>query len=77
MEGLLKHMGVETYNADEWRLFIDSSKSSLKCVILHNGNKYASVPIGHSVNVKEKYEEIKLVLEVIQNKVHLCGFENG
>ena len=70
VEGLLKHMGVETYNVDEWRLFIDSSKRSFKCVILHNGNKYASVPIGHSVNMKEKYEEIKLVRELIQYKAH-------
>ena len=46
--GLLLHMGVEKYCADDWRLFIDSSKKSLKCVLLHNGNKYASIPIGHS-----------------------------
>ena len=26
-------------NPDQWRLFIDSSKVSLKVVLLHNGNK--------------------------------------
>jgi hypothetical protein len=29
----------------EWRLFIDSSKVSLKAVLLHNGNKFPSVPL--------------------------------
>jgi hypothetical protein len=33
------------HNTSEWRLFIDPSKVSLKAVLLHNGNKYLSVPI--------------------------------
>ncbi|KAI6651281.1 hypothetical protein LOD99_5429 [Oopsacas minuta] len=36
------------YVPNDWRLFIDSSKQSLKCVLLHNGNKFSSIPIGHS-----------------------------
>jgi hypothetical protein len=40
-------------NAPEWRLFIDSSKVTLKAVLLHNGNKYPSVPLAHVVNMKE------------------------
>jgi len=28
------------YNPDQWRLFIDSSKVSLKAVLLHNGNRF-------------------------------------
>ena len=36
-------------NPDEWRLFIDSSKASLKVVLLHNGNKFPSVPSSHTV----------------------------
>ncbi|GFY22855.1 uncharacterized protein TNCV_2181161 [Trichonephila clavipes] len=36
------------YEPEEWRLFMDSSKRSLKAVLLHNGNRYASVPVGHS-----------------------------
>ena len=31
------------YNPSEWRLFIDSSKSSLKAVLLHNGNIFGSM----------------------------------
>ena len=68
--GLLTHMGVPEYDPDDWRLFIDSSKRSLKCVLLHNGNQYASVPIGHSVHMKEKYEEIKTVLKLIKYDAH-------
>jgi hypothetical protein len=50
---LLKEIGISEYNPSEWRLFIDSSKHSLKCVLLNNGNKYGSIPIGHSTTVKE------------------------
>jgi hypothetical protein len=41
------------HNTPEWRLFIDSSKVGLKAVLLHNGNKYPSVPLAHAVNMKE------------------------
>ena len=68
--GLLTHMGVKNYVPDVWRLFIDSSKRSLKCLLLHNGNKYGSVPIGHSIHMKEKYEEIKTVLHSIKYHEH-------
>ena len=33
-----------THDPDEWRLFIDSSKTGLKAVLLHNGNVYSSWP---------------------------------
>lgn len=55
-------MGLKEYKP-EWRLFIDSCKRSLKCVLLHNGNKFASIPIAHSTKLKEEYENAKLVLE--------------
>ena len=44
--GLLRQLGVQQYDPQDWRLFIDSSKRSLKCVLLHNGNLYGSVPLG-------------------------------
>ncbi len=61
--GLLCQLGVQLYDPQEWRLFIDSSKRSLKCVLLHNGNLYGSVPLAHSTTLKEKYDEIKFVLK--------------
>ena len=67
---LLLNLGVREYAPENWRLFIDSSKRSLKCVLLHNGNLYGSIPIAHSTTLKEKYEEIKFVLEKICYEDH-------
>ena len=58
-------MGLAEYNPQEWRLFIDSSVRSLKCVLLLNGNKYASIPIGHSISMREEYDSIKQILEKV------------
>ena len=33
IEGLLQEVGIPDYNSTVWRLFIDSSKRSLKCVV--------------------------------------------
>jgi len=67
---LLRHLGVTQYKPEDWRLFIDSSKRSLKCVLLHNGNQFASVPLAHSTKLKEKYEAVKYVLEIIRYDQH-------
>ena len=80
VEGLLLAMGLSAYRSNDWRLFIDSLKRSLKCVLLHNGNQYGSIPIGHSVTLKESYENIKVVLErlkYLSPVVDMCGFKNG
>jgi len=50
------------YNPDQWRLFIDLSKVSLKVVLLHNRNKFPSVPLAHAANMKESYESMELLL---------------
>lgn len=60
--GLMNDLKKNVYKAEEWRLFIDSSKRSLKAVLLHNFNKYAPIPIAHSVTLKEKYKNIEIVL---------------
>ena len=48
-----------SHNPSEWRLFIDSSKRSLESVLLHNGNKYPSILIAHSVHLKKSIETVK------------------
>ena len=53
------------YNRDQWCLFIDSSKVSLK-LVLHNGNGFPSVPLTHAANMKEIYESAELLLGKIQ-----------
>ena len=55
IQGLFSEMGFPEYNTGEWRLLIESSKRSLKCVLFHNGNKFACVSIEHSVIVKKHY----------------------
>jgi hypothetical protein len=67
---LLKMIGLSEYNPCEWRLFIDSSKRSLKCVLLNTGNKYGSISIGCSTRMKEEYKAISLVLEKINYQEH-------
>lgn len=51
-------MEVAQYSSDDRRLFIDSSKASLKVLLLFNGNKYIPLPIGHSTKMKEEYDSI-------------------
>ena len=46
-----KKLGVPHYEPQDWRLFIDSCKISLKCVLLHNGYQLASVPLAHSTSL--------------------------
>ena len=62
---LLHKLAVPQYEPKDWRLFIDSSKQLPKCVQLHNGNQFASVPLAHLTTLKEKYEVVKYVLEKI------------
>ena len=68
--GLLLKMKIPNYRPEDWRLFIDSSKRSLKCVLLHNGNRFASTPIAHSTKLKEEYDNIKTVLQRICYEKH-------
>ena len=70
IEGLLLKMGVSRYRAQKWRLFIDNSKRNSKCVLLHNSNRYVSLPIGHSTKLKEDYNNIKTVLQKLGYDSH-------
>ncbi|KAL6469172.1 hypothetical protein MHYP_G00226960 [Metynnis hypsauchen] len=63
--GLFEAIGI-TCNPNEWRLFIDSSCKSLKAVLLHNGNKYPSLPVAHSVHLKEEYTSVKMLLGALK-----------
>ncbi|GBP54408.1 hypothetical protein EVAR_29484_1 [Eumeta japonica] len=44
VKGLFEAIGIPCISS-EWRLFIDSSTRSLKAVLLHNGNKFPSLPL--------------------------------
>ena len=60
---------MQTLNINQnplgWRLFTDSSKLSLKAVLLHSGNTLPSIPVGHSMHNKESYENMKILMDAI------------
>ena len=66
----LLDLGLSEYKPEDWRLFIDSSMRSLRCVLLHNENKFGSIPIGHSVTLKEKHENTKLLWNILKYQEH-------
>ena len=73
--GIMQEFGY-SHRSKEWRLFIDSSKLSLKAVMLHNGNVLPSIPIGYAAHMKETYENMKQLLQCInyeQYSWQLCG----
>ncbi|GBN02286.1 hypothetical protein AVEN_263056-1 [Araneus ventricosus] len=64
------------YDPSEWRLFIDSSKTRLEEVLLHNGNSFASLPLGHSLQMEENYNDLPMILEKINYQEYrwmVCG----
>lgn len=69
IRGLFEEFG-EPYNPNDWRLFIDSSKLSLKAVLLHQGNTKPSIPLAHAVGLKESYESMSKLLYLINYEDH-------
>lgn len=75
VNGLMVHLGHE-HKVNEWRLFIDSSKSSLKAVLLHNGNLFSSIPVAYSALLKETYDNMAILLMKINYHDYnwrICG----
>ncbi|GBL65862.1 hypothetical protein AVEN_6514-1, partial [Araneus ventricosus] len=69
VQGLMKCFDRE-YDPSVWRLFIDSSKASLKAHLLQNGNSFASLHFGHSVHLDENYNDLSMILEKINYQEH-------
>ena len=59
-------MGINHKSGD----LLQNEKRGLKCVLLHNSNMYAPIPIGYSTALKEKYDAIKTVLQHIKHEHH-------
>ena len=66
---LMKVVGHK-HITSEWRLFIDSNKTSLKGVLLHNGNEFPSIPVAYASYLKECYEIMKMLLLKINYNAH-------
>jgi len=66
---LMKTLNISE-TAGSWRLFIDSSRASLKAVLLHKGNILPSIPIGYSRDLGETYENLQLLLQHVSYPSH-------
>jgi len=49
------------HTSEQRRLSIDSSKVSVKAVLLRNVNKFPSVPLVHAVHMTETYEDLQIL----------------
>ena len=58
------------YKPEQWRIFIDGSKHSLKAVLFHNANALPSIPIEYFCTMKESYENMNLMLNEINYSHH-------
>jgi len=65
VDGLFKALNI-SHCSDEWRLFIDSPKVSLKAVLLHNGIVLLSIPVAHAFGIKESDDSMKQLLQYIK-----------
>lgn len=65
IEEVLKYLKLPL-DSSAWRLFIDSSKYSLKAVLLHNGNQHPSIPVAYSTKKEETYANISNLLNKIE-----------
>ena len=63
-DGLMQTLSIN-HNPLDWRLFIDSSKLSLRAVLVHNGNTQPSILVRHSSHNNESFENMKILLEAI------------
>ena len=72
MDDLFKELNM-SHCSDEWRLFIDSSKVSLKAVLLHNGNLLPSIPVEHAFGIQESDDSMKQLLQYIECDTYMSN----
>jgi len=51
------------HTREQWSLFVDLCKVSLKSVLLHNWNKFHSDSLAYAVHMKETYENLQVLLQ--------------
>jgi len=75
IDGLMDVMHMR-HSPGQWRLFIDASKTSLKAVLLHDGNKLPSIPVAYAPSTKETYITMNNILVEVDYKKYqweVCG----
>ena len=65
VDGFFKALNMN-HCSDEWRLFIDFSKFSLKAVLPHNGNVLPPIPVAYAFGIKESGDRMKQLLQYIK-----------
>ena len=58
------------YEANDWRLFVDSVKRNLKGVLLYFGNNFSLVPVAHFVNLEEDCDNLERLLNKLNCTEH-------
>ena len=69
MQGLIETFVISN-KAEDWKLFIDAFKTSMKALLHYNGPYVPSVPFGHSMEISATYENIKMLLKLIKYHQH-------
>jgi hypothetical protein len=55
------------HTSEKWKLSINSSKVSLKALLIHNVNKFPPIPLVHTVHITETYEELQILPQKKKN----------
>ena len=89
INGLFAAIAID-HDPSQRRIFIDSSSRSLTAVLLHNGNKFPSIPVAYSIQINENYNNVKHLLDrILHDKFNwyvwgdfkilrfLLGLQNG
>ena len=75
IDGLFEALESE-HHSIKWGLFIESSKASLKAVLLNNRNKKPFIPLVHAIALKESHETMELILRLTNYSAsnwNICG----
>ena len=62
--GVMYAMDID-YARENWPLFVVSSIAGLKAVLLHNGSIHPRISIANTICMKETYETLEKVFELI------------
>ncbi|CAH0558845.1 unnamed protein product [Brassicogethes aeneus] len=66
----MSEMGIDQYEPEKWRNFIDSSKTSLKAVLLYENSTIKPVPVLYAIKKKENYETMGWILKTLNYSCH-------
>ena len=69
---IMQELGY-SHRLEDWRVFIDSSKLSLKAVLLHNIDMLPSIRVGCAAHMNKTYEKMTQLLQCIKFRTVLVA----